>query len=187
MLKSTDKFACAVLVLAAVMPAAWSQADAGRTVIPVQRVADAMAFAGIAVNPNQIEFLSGASWTGENAKVRFVSVTRGTAGTMKVKLRCQNNHECLPFYVLVEGIDGVDRNGLGAGAAPTIKASSLPSVIRAGDHATLIVETPDSRMSFPVICLQSGARGQRIRAASPDRRRTYDAEVIAAGMLKGKL
>jgi hypothetical protein len=185
MLKSTDKFVCSLLVLVSVMPVAMSQSGAARSVMPVQPVADAMAFAGMAVKPEQIEFLSGASRTSEGAKVRLVSVTHGTPGMVKVKLRCENNHECLPFYVLVDGVDATEPNSLGARPAPPSKATSLPNLVRAGDHATLVLETPDARMSFPVICLQSGARGQRIRLASPDRRRTYDGEVVAAGMLKG--
>ena len=58
-------------------------------------------------------------------------------------------------------------------------------VIRGGDHATLILESPDFRMRFPVICLQSGVRGQRVRVASPDHKQFYEAEIVAPGMLKG--
>lgn len=185
MLKHADKFACSALLLISVMPAAMSQTDPGRTAIPVQRVADAMASAGMEVNPDQIEFLSGASWTDETAKIRVVSVGHGSAGQAKVKLRCQNNQECLPFYVLVDGIRRADRNSPTARLEPVILPTIPPKVIRAGDHATLILETGDARMSFPVICLQSGVRGQRIRAASPDRKQLYDAEVVASGMLRG--
>jgi len=68
-----------------------------------------------------------------------------------------------------------------------VKASSLQNVIRGGDHATLILESPDSRMRLPVICLQSGVLGQRIRVASPDRKQYYEAEIVSPGMLKGNL
>jgi hypothetical protein len=169
----------------AVMPVAMSQTGPVRTAIPVQRVAEALASAGMAVNPNEIEFLSGASWTDERAKVRLVSVGPGSEGKTKVKLRCQNNHECLPFYVLVDGMRRADRNSPTARLEPVILPAIPPKVIRAGDHATLILETGDARMSFPVICLQSGVLGQRIRAASPDRKQLYDAEVVASGMLRG--
>jgi hypothetical protein len=185
MLKRTDKFVCSALLLVSVMPVAMSQTDPARTAIPVQRVADAMASAGISVNPDQIEILSGSDPTDEGANVRLVSVTHGSAGKAKVKLRCQNNHECLPFYVLVDGIQRADRDPLKARLEPVIMPTILPKIIRAGDHATLILETGDARMSFPVICLQSGVRGQRIRAASPDRKQLYHAEVVAAGMLRG--
>jgi hypothetical protein len=185
MLRHADQFACSVLLLAAVMPVAMSQTDPGRTAIPVQLVADAMASAGMAVNPDQIEFLSGANRTDQSAEVRLVSVSHGSAGKAKVKLRCQSNHQCLPFYVLVDGIGRADRDSPKAHLEPAMLPTILPKVIRAGDHATLVLETGDARMSFPVICLQSGVRGQRIRAASPDRRQLYDAEVVAAGMLRG--
>ena len=173
-----------VLAFMAVMPAAMSQT---RTVIPAQNVADAMLAAGIAVASDQIELLSGVSTAKEGASVRVVSVAKRTDGTVKVKLRCDDNHDCLPFYVLVHGVERVNVNRSRTDSVQAVAASSPANIIRGGDRATLILETPDSRMSFPVICLQSGVRGQRVRAASPDRKQFYDAEVVAAGILKGTL
>jgi flagella basal body P-ring formation protein FlgA len=187
MLRGKNKLVCFALILVAAVPAAMSQSDAVRSVISTRQVADAMAVAGIAVNVNQIELLSGTSSTRENADVRVVSVTDQTAGAVKVKLRCQDNQECLPFYVLVHGLDRVNLSSTIVRAVPAVKASSPQNVIRGGDHATLILESPDSRMRLPVICLQSGVRGQTTRVASPDRRQLFNAEIIAPGILKGSL
>jgi hypothetical protein len=185
MLRARNKLVWFVVIFAATVPAAMSQTDAARSIISAQQVADAMAVAGIAVNLNQIELLSGTSGTRENAGVRVVSVTDQITGAVKVKLRCQDNQECLPFYVLVHGIDGA--NATRASAVPRVQASSPQNVIRGGDHATLILESPDSRMRLPVICLQSGSLGQKIRVASPDHRQFFDAEIVATGVLKGSL
>jgi flagella basal body P-ring formation protein FlgA len=187
MRKGKNKLVWCALILVAVAPAAMSQNDAARSVISAQQVADAMAVAGITVNLNQIQLLSGASGTREDANLRVVSVTDQTAGAVKVKLRCQDNQECLPFYVLVRGIDGANVTRAIVSAAPVAKASSPQNVIRGGDRATLILESSDSRMRLPVICLQSGVRGQTIRVASPDRRQLFNAEIIAPGLLKGSL
>jgi flagella basal body P-ring formation protein FlgA len=187
MLNIANKFVCSVLILVAVMPVALSQTRAAQMANSARRMADAMVLAGLSVSPDQIELLSGISSTRESASVRVVSVTDTTAGTVKVKLRCQDNQECLPFYVLVHGLDGAHVGSVGVGAVPVNTAKLLQNVIRGGDHATLILETPDSRISLPVICLQSGARGQRIRVASTDRRQFFDAEVVATGMVKGSL
>ncbi len=169
------------------MPAAMSQTGVARTAISAQRVADAMMSAGITANPNQIELLSGTSSARESTSVRVVSVSNSTFGVVKVKLRCQDNLDCLPFYVLVHGLDEVKVGSTRTRAVPVVVASLPQNVIRGGDHATLIIETPDSRMTFPVICLQSGVRGQKIRVTSPDHRQFYDAEVVATGILKGSL
>jgi flagella basal body P-ring formation protein FlgA len=185
--KGTKQLVWSILMSMAVMPAAIGQTGAARSVISVRHVADAMASAGIAVNPDQIELLSGISASRETASVQVVSVTDRTAGTVKVKLRCQDNQECLPFYVLVHGIEAVSVGRASARRVPAVKADSLQNIIRGGDHATLILESPDSRMSLPVICLESGVRGQRIRVTSPDHRQFFDAEVVASGMVRGSL
>jgi hypothetical protein len=189
MLNSTNKFVFSVLVVMAVIFVARSQGSVSRTAISTQRIADAMALAGIAVSPDQIELLSKGNSSTVSATMRVVSVSNGAAGSgiVKAKLRCQDNRECLPFYVLVHGLDGVNEISLRVRPAQTTKESPVQNVVRGGDHATLILETSDSRMSFPVVCLQSGVPGQRIRAASLDRKRIYDVEVVAAGILKGSL
>jgi hypothetical protein len=144
---------------------------------------DAIATTGTVVHPYQIELLSQVS-LGSKGTLRVVSVTNTDteAGTVKAKLRCQTNTECLPFYVLVHGVDKVKKTITVAAGE-----SMLPNVIRGGDRATLILESSNSRMSLPVICLQNGVLGQRVRATSLDRKRVFDAEVVSAGMLKGNL
>ena len=184
--KRAQKIVWIALAFASMMSAAMSQTEVARTVSPTQRVADALALAGVVVGPHQIEFLSGIPNTREGANVRVVSVNSSSPGTAKVKMRCQDNRECLPFYVLVHEFDGVNLNRSTASAVPAATTTSKDAV-RAGDHATLVLETPDARMSFSVICLQSGVRGQHVRASSPDHRQFYDAEVVAPGMLKGSL
>jgi hypothetical protein len=183
--KRTNQFASAVLAFVSVMPAAVSQTGVVRTAGSAQHVIDALALSGIAVGSGQIEFLSGIN--GPRESMRVVSVSDGIAGTVKVKLRCRDNHECLPFYVLVHGLDEANIVSSKLLSSPSTKAIAVPSMIRGGDHATLILESPDSRMSFPVICLQSGARGQTVRAVSTDRKQFFDAEVVAPGILKGSL
>ncbi len=184
--KGINKLAWAVLAFVSVMPAV-SQTGAAAPSSLAQRVVDALALTGITVGPRQIEFLSGTHRARESEGVRVVSVTDSTAGTAKVKLRCPDNHDCLPFYVLVHSLTGASLRSTKLQAPPISAANAPQNVVRGGDRATLVLESPDSRLSFPVICLQSGMLGQKIRVASPDRRQVFDAEVVASGMLKGKL
>jgi len=185
MLNSITTLARSVLLVTAVLSGALS--CAAQAVIPTQRIVEAMLSAGIAARPDQIEILSQVNSVTASATMRVLSVSKGAAGAMKVKLRCQDNHECLPFYVLVHGLDEEKLSSRKLVLLPAAKVTSPQNIIRSGDHAILTLESPDSRMSFPVICLQNGVRGQRVRAVSTDRKQFFDAEVVAPGMLKGSL
>jgi hypothetical protein len=185
MLNSACRFVSSTLLMVLATAVAVSHAAVAPTAVSTRQIVDAMASAGIIVNADQIELLSAVNRAASTTTMRVVSVSDRTAGTdtIKAKLRCHDNRECLPFYVLVHGVDTATQ--LGAHAVPAVKDASLQNVVRGGDHATLVLQSADSRMSLPVICLQSGMRGQTIRAASLDRKRFYAAEVVAAGTLKG--
>jgi hypothetical protein len=184
---SVTNIVWAAVMCLGVTTVAVSQTGVVRTAVSAHSIADAMELAGTAVNPDQIEFLSGGGNLKESAEVRVLSVTNRADGALNVKLRCQDNHECLPFYVLVHGLDRVNLILPGSQPQPIAAAIAPQNLIRGGDHATLILESRDSRISMPVICLQSGVRGQKIRVASTDRRQYFNAEIVATGMLKGNL
>jgi len=204
------KIICCALFLAGLMPAAQSQsiaqattghttsgqtpnaqppsqATTARSLDPVPSIVDALASAGIPVQTNQIELLSGASALREGATVRIVKMTDAAPGTIRVTLRCQNNRECLPFLVLVHGVAPVKAKSVTSDAMTHVSPKPQQNAVRGGDHATLVLETSNSRMSFPVICLQNGNRGQTVRVTSTDHARFYQAEVVAPGLLKGNL
>jgi len=164
-----------------------------RTSISQERVAQAITAAGFNVLPDQVEFLSNAKATTAGAALQVVSATPASNGTARVALRCQNHRECLPFYVLLHGLKPIHAGGSHApiqlaSLKDQAEGSLLPAqLVRGGDHATLILETADSRVSMPVICLQSGFRGQIIRVRSNDGKRLYRAEVVTGNLLKGSL
>ena len=185
--RSINRLVWSILVLGIAMPLATGQTTVARTAVSAHRVADAMGRAGVAVDPRQIEFLSGESNLGDSATVQVLSVTHRTAGDSKVKLRCRDNHQCLPFYVLVHGLDKVLVESRAVLAVRVAAASSPQNLVRNGERATLVLESADSRMSLPVVCLQSGVRGQTIRVASPDHKHFFNAEITSAGTLRGRL
>jgi len=158
-----------------------------RFAISTQQIVDAMATAGLTANLTQIEFLSDVSANSDHAAIQVVSMARRGAGTAIVKLRCRDNQECLPFYVLIRGFKNTPRIQLAGDRQPVLETATLSQMIRGGDRATLILENADYRISMPVVCLQDGARGQKIRVASRDHRRFFEGEVIGTGMLKGRL
>ncbi len=195
MLTRTRRNQFAGLLLLFVPLAAIASQTPERFAISTRQIADALASAGLSANVSQVEFLSGVSATSDHARLRVVSTANRAAGAAIVKLRCHDNHECLPFYVVVHASTARSLNGevgsarlrIASGQRPLIEDTSFPRVVRGGDPATLILENADSRIRVPVICLQNGARGQRIRVASKDHRRFFEGEVVGTGMLKGSL
>jgi len=59
-----------------------------------------------------------------------------------------------------------------------------PPLMRSGDHVSMVFADKALRISIPVICLQSGGRGQTIRVSSEDHKRFFKAEVIGPRMLR---
>jgi flagella basal body P-ring formation protein FlgA len=183
-----------VMLLLVPMAAAASQAPA-RFAISTRQIADALASAGLMVSVSQVEFLSAVSTASDHALLQVVSTANRAAGIAIVKLRCHDNHECLPFYVRVHSSSrqtqsygtGGTRLQLASERESLVEDTSFPRMIRGGDPAILILESADSRISMPVVCLQNGTRGQRIRVTSKDHRRFFEGEVIGTGMLKGSL
>jgi len=188
-----NKFAGLMLLMVPLVARASSPAQ--RFAISSQQIADALASSGLSATAAQVEFLSDVSAATDHALLQVVSTASRPAGAAIVKLRCHDNNQCLPFYVLVHAFKTALLNSqvagprlqLASGREPLLETTSFPRMVRGGDPAILVLESADSRIRMPVVCLQNGARGQRIRVASRDHRRFFEGEVVGAGLLKGSL
>jgi len=176
------------LVVLLLMPVVAVGATIGqaRVAISPERVADAIASAGLAADRTQVEFLSDVSGSTDPLGLRVVGISHTTSGIVSVKLRCRENRECLPFYVLLHNSTSAAASSKAFAGRPVSATGSAPD-IRVGDRATLILENADLRIRIPVICMQNGVRGQRIRVASKGRPGSFEGEVIGGGVLKGSL
>ncbi|HXY14393.1 MAG TPA: flagella basal body P-ring formation protein FlgA [Terriglobales bacterium] len=192
MLEKFSKLTWLVILFPTLVQLAVGQ-NGPRTSISEERVAKAITSAGIYVLPGQVEFLSDLGATTRDVVLQVIGATPKTGSTAIVELRCRDHRECLPFYVLVHGMTAIHSSN---GSHAPLQLASLkdraqgtlsPQLVRSGDHATLILETADSRISMPVICLQSGWRGETIRVRSNDGKRLYRGEVVASSLLKGSL
>ena len=105
---------------------------------------------------------------------------------LRVKLACHLPGKCLPFYAIVSSPPSTD------GPANTL---SIPRnamwnahseiTMRAGTHATLMMDDQRSHIQVAVVSLENGMVGHRIRVASPDHKQTYVGEVVNAHLLRG--
>jgi hypothetical protein len=110
----------------------------------------------------------------------------------RVLMRCADGVSCIPFYAYVSGLDPSQRLAAVSSAASPLMASlhrgpSAPPLIKRGAHAILEITSPDMLITLTVVCLENGRIGDRIRVSLPDHSRTYMAEVVSPGLLKGRM
>src|SRR6185437_17095097 len=97
--------ASAILVAALALPCSAGPLIRDRFAISPERVSSVLQQAGIRAKSAQVEFLSPVSSMAENPQLTVVSVARWREGKLKALLRCRNNRECLPFYVVLHDND----------------------------------------------------------------------------------
>jgi hypothetical protein len=177
--------AICLLLLAMLVPPAYGESAAARTPISAAQVAKALEAAGWNVSTAQVKFLTQVRSEGTDPDLQVVQVSRWLKDSAKAKLRCRNRHVCLPFYVVVEGMKDTHSDGAEVAETQlTLDTVVRPPLMRQGDTAKLMFADKALRITIPVICLQSGHRGQTIRVTSSDRRRFYKGEIIGPGLLR---
>jgi hypothetical protein len=108
----------------------------------------------------------------EHSSVRF-----------RVKLACHVAGKCLPFYAIVS----LPPSTVGAVSTVTntMWNAHTDIAMKAGTHATLLMDDQRSHIQVAVVSLENGIVGHRIHVASPDHKQTYVGEVVNARLLRG--
>lgn len=175
------------------IPAAVGQDTSARFPISSERVARAIMAAGVPVTAAQVRLLAQVNALGPDSGLEVINMAKWSGDTWKVELRCSDPRVCLPFYVLVQAgrsgaFDGISALRSGPLARRNVSHSLRKQILmRNGDPATLVFENPSVRITMPVICLQSGNRGQTIRVVSTDHKRFFKAEIVNPGLVKVEL
>lgn len=159
--------------------------------ISPEQVAVALGSAGIQVDPTQVALLSAPVATSATPSLKVRTVAPSGDHTALARIECVNAQECLPFFVRIQTGSSGD-----ALAAPLhaeqhrvspYQPSARSVVVRAGSQAVLLLESERVHIRIPVICVENGATGERIRVKGTLNRLTYTAEVVDANLLKGSL
>jgi len=195
--------------------AAVAQSAPQRSPIDQSQIAAAMGRAMLRAEGEAVSFATPMTASVANATIEVDSVSSIKPHSIRLRLVCSDRSECLPFFATATYPDSVDvaklvsgrtrpagarvdaDAGHGALQSPSTGASELSHVgqapvsegspiLRAGAPATLELDAERIHIRIEVICLQSGAAGNRIRVASRDRKQTYVAEVVAPALLKGE-
>jgi hypothetical protein len=188
----TKRFHLAFVVLLAVS-AACAQTISERTPISEDRIVSALAGFHLAVQKSQVQFLSDVSSKSRSGNLQLVEVQRWNQSDALAKFLCAKSGDCLPFFVAIHWPTSVDRDLALAGSNRnrTVRAFEKPSfrnkemLVRAGQTATLIIDNSKFHATTPIICLQAGSQGQKVRIATLDRKKIALAEVIDSGVLRG--
>jgi hypothetical protein len=164
--------------------------DNPRTPISRESILGALHSSGIGIEPGQMELLSGMTAAEPNPPLKVLSIDLLDADSDKVLLRCEHPNACLPFYVLVHWSrpKGEPSASSGPDAAPA--QADLPAkdlLVRSGKTAVLILDGEYVHMRLPVLCLQNGGRGQRVRVISRDTKKRYLARVTGRGVVTSAL
>jgi hypothetical protein len=173
-------------------PRAWFTPGADHM---AEAVVKALLQRGVKIDAGQVSLLSNITATAPNPTfdVRSIATldnrSSGQAGGRSaVKLVCHEPSACLPFYAIV--LWTAPAAEYVAGASPSTssdvqKNSVVPNVMHAGVNATMLMEDDRASIQMSVVSLESGPAGRTIRVQSPDRKRTYLAEIVSANTVKG--
>jgi len=188
------------LLIAAISLPGWAQSHAqarGRFPLTPHQVARTLSENGIQTLDEQVLLLAKVVATEPSPWLEILSVeplADRSAGNHRefrslVKLGCRSLRTCLPFYSIVTKPEGtmeseqVARRVFPAAVSATMKPNTAV-IMRAGTHATLVMDDARAHVEVAVISLESGVAGHKIRVASPDRKKVYVAEVVSASLLK---
>lgn len=133
------------------------------------------------------------------------------AHEFRLRIACRDRSECLPFFAIATYPEATgtsashakaDQQPVPARSLPAARAvaevpvastaikatnSSETPLLRSGSPATLDFDGERVHVRVEVICLESGATGDKIRVATRDHKQIYVAEIVAPRALKGTL
>jgi len=184
----------AVLSIAAMSLTGWSQFQLQDSfALTADQVAQSVSKGGIEVAGDQVFLLANVVAKVPYPALDVLSVEPlgdkwfgGRSGTHSwVKLGCHLPGECLPFYAVVSWPqEPAGRATHQSIASPAALKPKKVITMRAGTHATMLMDDDRSHIQIAVISLENGIAGHSIRVTSPDHKHVYVAEVVNASLLR---
>ena len=184
----------AMLSIAAMSLTGWSQSQLQDSfALTADQVAQSVSKGGIEVAGDQVFLLANVVAKVPYPALDVLSVEPlgdkwfgGRSGTHSwVKLGCHLRGECLPFYAVVSwSREPAGRATNKSIASPAALTPKKVITMRAGTHATMLMDDDRSHIQIAVISLENGIAGHSIRVTSPDHKQVYVAEVVNASLLR---
>jgi hypothetical protein len=164
-----------------------------RAIITADEVAAAISAAAMVVSPDQVTLLTEVVAKSNAPSLKVESIEQWGNHRIKVRLGCEDQDDCLPFYVAVrfDQENGAKPAGPRSDKTPSVGARPTQGqqafVVRSGSRAVLLIDGGHVHVRLNVICLENGATGQNIRVECKDPKQTYVAKVVNGGVLRGSL
>ena len=174
-----------IALAAAALPAL---AAPGRYAITTERIAQAVSNNGVQVSPDQVSLFTGVVASVANPELKVESIDHAGSQGVIARIACADSGQCLPFLVALHVTDGEAAEAVMTRftpAASTFKPAAF--AVKQGATTALFLDGTHVHISLSVICLDSGAPGQTIRATSLDRHQVFTARVASDGTLRGRL
>ena len=166
-------------------------AASGHYALRAELVATALSGMGREIAPEQVMLMSDVVATSATPKLRVRSAEKWGDHRLMVRMECENPQECVPFMVGLQLGKSSDAQNTASNLQSVTGTTTRPSlksyVVRAGMQTTLMLDGERVHIRIPVVCLENGVPGQKVRARSSDRKQVYTAEVVDATLLKGRL
>lgn len=153
-------------------------------------VAEGMRGKGVIVRAEQISMLATIPARAEHPVLEALKIEPLSGDTSRVLMRCVNRNSCIPFYAVVNGLTPGQKFSAelpAAREASLEKPALSPVVMKRGSTATLEIVSSEMLITIPVVCLENGRQGERIRVSSTDRNHTYLGEVTSPGLLRSRM
>jgi hypothetical protein len=188
-----------ISLMAAISMPGWGQSQLqDRFALTAGQVARALSAGGVQTREDQVSLLTRVVATESSPALDILSVEplgkqpvaeHSPIGS-RVRLGCHLPGKCLPFYAIVRGLE--PPHGLAstashgsAGISNSMSNAKMDITMRAGTHATLVMDDNRCHIQVAVISLENGIAGHRIHVASPDHKQVYLGEVVNANLLRG--
>jgi hypothetical protein len=165
----------------------------------VQRQAAAAVARGLHINPEpgkierNLQLLGSPLFLPAGSSLYLVSASKGfTQGTWLLRLDCSSRRDCLPFHALLRiadlGVEPQPHQSMpelpGAPNPHSTPGASAGLLIRSGDRVDLVEQLSGLRLQIKVICLQSGALGERVRVQNPASHRVLLATIAGKDLVR---
>jgi hypothetical protein len=186
------------LMTAMTMPGLGQSQLQDRFALTAGEVARALSESGMQTAEEQVSLLTRVVATESSPALDILSVEPLGKQPMgdhsrtrsRVKLACHQPGKCLPFYAIVSGSEPTAGSAATPSSASAVTGNMMFNprseiTMRAGTHATLVLDDDRSHIQVAVISLENGMAGHRIRVSSPDHKQVYFGEVVSASLLKG--
>ncbi|HEX5284314.1 MAG TPA: flagella basal body P-ring formation protein FlgA [Bryocella sp.] len=167
-------------------------------------VANLLRAKGTNVTSSQVHLPMQLTATTAEPRLEIVATHRVAEHELDLEVRCQAAGECLPFDALV---DLKNANTIGEAAyggassdisarhfsahdvaeLPSLQGESIasPDYLRVGARAVLVIVDGGMRIHLPVVAMDSGSKGTRIRVCTLDRKKIFDVVVVDGGTVQG--